>query len=131
MKSVNWGDSQYLIQVVGEFQVEEGFQLWRTPWKVIFLMAHEYPSWLKLHALTHFMLRVSFHTSWKHQKSIWFSDVLRGYRKRPLAWNWLTNRWYNFCVTWKSIKRVVFRTQSNVYVGAFLKKLHHRCLAEF
>ena len=35
---------------------------------------------------THFMPMVFFHTPWKHKK-LWFSDVFRGYRKRPVAWN--------------------------------------------
>ena len=37
--------------------------------------------------LTHFMPLVSFNSPWKHQKR--FSDVFRGYRKRPVAWNGL------------------------------------------
>ena len=32
---------------------------------------------------------VSFDTPWKHQKTFVFSDVFRGYRKRPVAWNGL------------------------------------------
>ena len=35
--------------------------------------------------LTHFMPLISFYTPWKHQ----LSDVFRGYRKRPVAWNGL------------------------------------------
>ena len=40
--------------------------------------------------LTHFMPLVSFDTPWKHQKNQRFSNVFRGYRKRPVAWNGLT-----------------------------------------
>ena len=32
---------------------------------------------------------VSFYTPWKHQKTC-FSDLFRGYRKRPVTWNGLT-----------------------------------------
>ena len=30
-----------------------------------------------------------FPTLWKHQQTLWFSDVFRGYRKGALATNWL------------------------------------------
>ena len=33
--------------------------------------------------LTHFMPLVSFYSPWKHQNTRGFSDVFRGYRKRP------------------------------------------------
>ena len=42
-------------------------------------------------SLTHFILLVSFYTPWKHQ-----SDVLRGYKKRPLAWNGLIYGLYRY-----------------------------------
>ena len=29
----------------------------------------------------------SISNPWKHQKNQWFSDIFRGYRNRPLAWN--------------------------------------------
>ena len=43
--------------------------------------------------LTHFMPLVYFDAPWKHQKTsenLCFSDVFRGYRKRPVAWNGLS-----------------------------------------
>ena len=43
-----------------------------------------------LSELTHFMSLVSFYTFWKHQKTRVFY-VFRGYRKRPVTWNRLSN----------------------------------------
>ena len=37
--------------------------------------------------LTDFILLVTFCSPWKHQKT----DVFRGYRKKPVSWNGLTN----------------------------------------
>ena len=41
-------------------------------------------------SLTHFMPFVSFYTPLKTSENQRFSDVFRGYRKRPVAWNGLT-----------------------------------------
>ena len=38
----------------------------------------------------HFMPLVSFYAPWKHQKKEVFSDIFRGYRKRPVARNGLS-----------------------------------------
>ena len=54
-------------------------------------------SWIKItlknSSLTHFIPLVSFITPWKY--NLGFSDVFRGYRKRPLAWNGLTGYLYS------------------------------------
>ena len=39
--------------------------------------------------LSHFVSLVSFFTPWKKSENQRFSDVFRGYRKRPVAWNGL------------------------------------------
>ena len=39
--------------------------------------------------LSHFRPMFPFYTAWKRQKTFWFSDVFRGYRKGTLAWNGL------------------------------------------
>ena len=40
--------------------------------------------WWQNWSLTHFVPLVSFCTPWKHQKT---TDVFKGYRMRPVAWN--------------------------------------------
>ena len=42
------------------------------------------------------MLHVFFYTPWK-QHNLWFSDILCGYQKRPVAWIGL--RWMIVCIT--------------------------------
>ena len=52
--------------------------------------------------LTHFMLLISFYTSWKYQ------DILKGYRKRPATWNALMTCWVfhsSFNVSWYSFRK--------------------------
>ena len=40
----------------------------------------------------HFMPLFSFYIPWKHEKTVKFSDVFRGYRNRPVVWNGLKKR---------------------------------------
>ena len=39
--------------------------------------------------LTHFMPLVAFYIPWKHKKVFWFSNVFKGYTKRPVEGNGL------------------------------------------
>ena len=41
--------------------------------------------------LTHFMPLISFDNPLKTSENLWFSDVIRGYQKRSVACNGLTN----------------------------------------
>ena len=45
--------------------------------------------WRQLLFLTHFMPLVFFLYPLKTSENLWLSDVFRGYRKRPVAWNGL------------------------------------------
>ena len=56
-------------------------------------------------SLFHFMSLVPFYTLWK--LNLWFSDVFRGYRKRPVAWNVLT-----ICSCYKKITVKKSKSQS-------------------
>ena len=47
-------------------------------------------------SLTHFIPVAAFYTPWKYQKKQRFSNVFRGYEKRPTAWNGLIKHIYNF-----------------------------------
>ena len=49
-----------------------------------------FPKKLHLRCLTRFMLLVSFDTTLKTSENQRFSDVFRGYRRRPVTWNRLT-----------------------------------------
>ena len=65
--------------------------LWTSkPWLDNFL------TWLisnimKNSCLTHLFTMYSFSNSWKHQKTLWFSDIFGGYRKSALGTNSLRN----------------------------------------
>ena len=56
------------------------------------------------------MSQVSFHTSWKHQNSSVSLMLLRGYGKRPVAWNGLI--WYsNFqSILWNIVPKEFHET---------------------
>ena len=58
----------------------------------IFLVNTEISLVIPSRILTHFMPLVSFHTPWKNQKrkSFKFPDAFSWTRKRPVAWNGLT-----------------------------------------
>ena len=45
--------------------------------------------------LTHFFTMLHFHTSWKHKKTVLFSDVFRGYRNITFG-NYWVKRFYKF-----------------------------------
>ena len=49
-----------------------------------------FPKKLHLRCLTRFMPLVSFDTTLKTSENQRFSDVFRGYRRRPVTWNRLT-----------------------------------------
>ena len=59
--------------------------------------------------LTHCMPLVSVYTPWKHQKTRGFSDVFRGYRKRPVSLNGLIKIIY-YMLSANMISRVFFRS---------------------
>ena len=53
----------------------------------------------KVALLIQFMPQVSFYIPLKTSENFWFSDIFRGYRKRPLPWNGLIvcqGFWKNF-----------------------------------
>ena len=46
--------------------------------------------------LTNFRLMVPFYTPWKHQKTIWFSGVFRGYKMETVARNGIVLELFDF-----------------------------------
>ena len=64
--------------------------------------------------ITHFIPLVSFYTPWKHQETESFSDIFRGYRMRPVAWNGLV-----FCCIELSLFRQTIPLQ--IFKGVFHK----------
>ena len=52
--------------------------------------------------MTRFMPLVSFSNSWKHQKT---SDVSRGYRNKPMAWNGLDTK-YSYTMVYKILEHL-------------------------
>ena len=75
--------------------------------------------------LTHVMPLTSFYAPWKHQK-VWFSDVFRGYRKKPATWNGLIQNTLNeiaFLAVWSGCGGFLKAnfTAKKVYLKNFLK----------
>ena len=58
-------------------------------------------------ALTHFMPLVYFNTPW----NLWFSNVLKGYQKKPVAWNGLIPSILNELLKFLEINTLEIRKQ--------------------
>ena len=68
----------------------------------------------KVALLIQFMPQVSFYIPLKTSENFWFSDIFRGYRKRPLPWNGLIvcqGFWKNFFL-WNSNLTMNERTRN-------------------
>ena len=57
------------------------------------------------------MSLVSFYIPWNYQKTRSFSNIFRGYRKRPGSWNWL--KW--LCVSITLFSRPTFHFYTHWY----------------
>ena len=70
--------------------------------------------------ITHFSATVLFLYLLKPLENPWFSDVFRGYRKKPLTWNRLTNLFpmHSFSTPWKQ------KTKGFVIFSGGRERLH-------